>query len=135
MKILNLLVYEVGPEPSLGSLVSITRHEGSFVFPNFINVLNNNHGLTDGLVVMDKDRNLFVNWVHLEKKRAFMGQVLLNAFIVDSFFSKGYSDSHAEHTRPTIQQNNFFTCHCDLSWGDLCARLLRFIGVLMKIWL
>ena len=72
MKKENLFVDEISPEPSLGSLVRIRGKQGSSVMPNLVDVLHDDEGLADGFSVVDENRDLLVDRVHLQKKRTLV---------------------------------------------------------------
>ncbi|KAL5803295.1 hypothetical protein ACOSQ4_031600 [Xanthoceras sorbifolium] len=51
----------------------------SLVMPNLINVLHNNRGHTNRLAVVNENRDLLVNRVHLQKKKALVPQLLVSS--------------------------------------------------------
>ena len=106
-----LLVYVVHPEPGLSSLVWVTRQKRRFIVPNLINILNYYQRLTNGLSIVDQNRDFLMNWVHLKQQRALVPQVLLSIFILEALLCQGNSDPHTKHARPEIQQDNL-VCHC-----------------------
>ena len=106
-----LLVYVVRPEPGLSSLVWVTRQQWRFILPNLINILNYYQRLTNGLSIVDQNRDFLMNWVHLKQQRALVPQVLLSIFILEALLCQGNSDPHTKHARPEIQQDNL-VCHC-----------------------
>ena len=81
--------------------------------PNLVDVLHNDEGLADGFSVVDENRDLLVDRVHLQKKRTLVNQIFFFVLVLDSLFGQGYSDPHSEHARPEIQQNHLVR-HCDL---------------------
>ena len=106
-----LLVYVVRPEPGLSSLVWISRQQRRFMVPNLINILNYYHRLTNGLSVVDQNWDFLMNWVHLNKQRAFVPQVLLSFFVLKALLCQGNSYPHTKDASPEIQQDNLIR-HC-----------------------
>lgn len=103
----NLLVDVVSPEPGIGSLVGVRGQQRRLVIPNLVNVLNDGEGLGDGFSVVNQNGDLLVDRVGPQQQRAFVAQVLLSAFVVDSLLCEGYSHPHSEWAPPEIQQNHF----------------------------
>ena len=62
----------INPKSSLSSLIRIRRQKAGFVTPHLIIILHNNCRLTNGLSVMDENRDFLVDGVHLKKKRTLV---------------------------------------------------------------
>ena len=75
-----LVINELRPETSQGSMVRIRGQDG-ITFPGLIHIFNNHKGLSDGLLIVKKHRDLLVNWVVFQQKIAFVGQRFMNEFI------------------------------------------------------
>ena len=78
-----LVINELGPETSQGSMVRIRRQDG-VVFPCVIDVLNNHKGLGYGLFIVNKHWNHFINWVILEEQITLVVQIIFQIFVFNS---------------------------------------------------
>uniref|UniRef100_A0A6N2N206 DNA-directed RNA polymerase n=1 Tax=Salix viminalis TaxID=40686 RepID=A0A6N2N206_SALVM len=78
-----LIFGKFDPETSLCSLVGVVRQQW-VLGPHLIDVFDNNHGLANWLVAMEKHRDLLVNRVVLEKQRTFIGEIFFYKLIRNS---------------------------------------------------
>jgi hypothetical protein len=101
-----LLIDEISPEPGLSSLVRIRWQQRRPVPPDLVYVLNDDEGLADRFPVVDENRDLLVNRVHLEKQVALVAQVLLLVLVLDSLLSQRDPHPHPKHADPGIQHNH-----------------------------
>jgi hypothetical protein len=77
--------------------------------PDLVNVLNDDEGLTDRFTVVDENRDLLVNRVHLEKQIALAPQVLLLIFVFDPLLSQRDPHPHPEHAGPETTSSAIVT--------------------------
>jgi hypothetical protein len=101
-----LLINEISPEPGLSSLVRIRWQQRTPVVPDLVNVLNDDEGFTDRFTVVDENRDLLVNRVHLETQLALVPQVLLLVLVLDPLLSQRDPHPHPKEAGPETQQNN-----------------------------
>ena len=87
--------------------------------PNLVDVLKNGERLADGLIVVNQDGDLLVNGIGLEKKLAFVAEVLLSVLVDHAFCCQRYSRPHSEHANKLIQQNHLLPHFFSLSFTSL----------------
>ena len=105
MIMLNLLVHEIGPESGGRPAISIFREKLMMmvVMESFVDVLNDDGGLTDGSVAMEEHRDLLVNRVGSQQEGALLRQILWELLILDAFQSQGDLHPHGESAGPGAQ--------------------------------
>lgn len=67
---------KLDPKPSNCSLIRMSRHQGILLRPCFVQVLEDYHRFTDRISAMDEHWDFLVNWVRLQKQRAFCHKIL-----------------------------------------------------------
>lgn len=60
-----LVVYISGPEASIGAIVGVGREERSPSVPDFIDVVDDDHGLADRSAIMDQNGDFLVHRIGL----------------------------------------------------------------------
>lgn len=84
-----LILNETGPEASLGPSVGMDGKQVGSMFPCFIDVFKDHHGLSNGLSIMNKYRNLLVNRIVLKKQFALISQVFFHILVGYALEIKG----------------------------------------------
>jgi hypothetical protein len=96
-RLFYLLINKISPEPGVSSLARIRWQQRRLVVPDLVYVLNDDEGLTDRLPVVDENRDLLMNRVHLEKQLALVLQVLLLVLVLNPLLSQSDPHPHPEH--------------------------------------
>ena len=74
------------------------------VMESFVDVLDNDGGLTDGSVAMEEHRDLLVNRVGSQQEGALLRQILWELLILDAFQSQSKLYPQRERAGPGAQQ-------------------------------
>ena len=74
------------------------------VMESFVDVLNDDGGLTDGSVAMEEHRDLLVHRVGSQQEGALLRQILWELLILDPFQSQGDLYPLREGARPEAKQ-------------------------------
>jgi len=110
-----LLINKISPEPGVRSLVRIRWQQRRLVVPDLVYVLNDDEGLTYLFPVVDENRDLLVNRVHLVKQIGLVPQVLLLVLVLNPLLSQSDPDPHPKHAGQGIQQNHLLRHSHNLS--------------------
>ncbi|KAH0469352.1 hypothetical protein IEQ34_000910 [Dendrobium chrysotoxum] len=103
---IKYLVVNIGsPKASDGAIVGIGREDGrAGRSPDLVNVLHNNAGLADGLISMDENGDELVDRIGLEKKLAFVKQIIWEVLVFDPLKIKSNHCPRHEGARPAPDQ-------------------------------
>ncbi|KAH0470156.1 hypothetical protein IEQ34_001714 [Dendrobium chrysotoxum] len=111
-----LVVNIDSPKASDGAIVGIGREDGrAGRSPDLVNVLHNNTGLADGLISMDENGDQLVDRIGLEKKLAFVKQIIWEVLVFDPLQIKSNHCPRHEGARPAPDQLHlvfFRHSHC-----------------------
>jgi hypothetical protein len=111
-KQISYLIIKIGSPKSYDStIIRIRREDGGTRGPYLINVLNNDQGLTNGLVSMDQDWDFLMNRVGLEEKLTLRPKYLFKKLIVNRFDIKGNLSPHHIWACPCTQKLDITFCH------------------------
>jgi len=80
---LYLIIGKFDPETSQSSLVGVIWQQW-ILGPHLIDVFDNDHGLANWLIAMEKHWDLLVNRVILEKQRTFIGEIFFDKLVWNS---------------------------------------------------
>ena len=109
---MRYLLINIGSPKSLNStIIRIRREDRGTRCPNLVNVFNDDHGLTDGLVTMNQNWYFLMNRVGLEEKLTLGPKCLFKKVIVHRFDIKCNPRPHHIWARPCTQNLDIILCH------------------------
>ena len=116
-----LLFCEPGPEPRLGTLVGVGRHDGVAALPGLVDVLDDDGGLRDGVAVVDEHGHLLGHRVVAEQVGALVGEVLVDVLVLDALQPERPLHSDHHRARPHPQHLHALLGHCWRLEPCLCS--------------
>jgi hypothetical protein len=105
-----LIFRKLNPKASNSSLTRISGQQG-IVWPHLFDIFKDNHGLANWFSVVNKHRDLLVDWIVLKKHKTFVEKIFFYVFIWNALLFQSPYDSVTEWTRPCPMKLHLMITH------------------------